>query len=778
MNTIFQNDIIKCLELDSGKTMETATVKELYNAVSKAAAAQARRGAEKFTGTKRAAYLSAEFLIGRMIYSNLFNLGLLEDTKELLAASGIDINVFEEIEDDALGNGGLGRLAACFIDSAATQNIPLDGYGIRYKYGMFKQSIENGFQTETADDWLAFGDPWSIRRDEDTVLVRFSGQTVKAVPYDMPVIGYGGKTVNTLRLWQAEPVREFDFDQFNRNNRPASVAEKNDAEVISAVLYPNDETDEGKILRLKQQYFFSSASLQDMIRRYKARHGSDFSHFAKEYAIQLNDTHPVVAIPEFLRILVEEEKVDLIEAIGYARDTFAYTNHTILPEALEKWPTGLFCSVIPEVYNFVIALDKVLQEDLSSKGITGDDQRIYRIICDDRIHMARIAIYATHSINGVAKIHSDILKDTALHEWYKLYPERFNNKTNGITQRRWLALSNPELSAFITARIGDGWITDLFELKKMEQFADDEATLREFADIKHRKKVELAEYMQKMDGITVNPDFIFDIQVKRLHEYKRQLLNAFSILDIYFGIKDGRITNFTPTAFIFGAKAAAGYYMAKGIIKFINEISRMIAADPEVSPYLSVIFVSNYNVSYAEKLMPAADVSEQISTAGKEASGTGNMKLMLNGAVTLGTYDGANIEIVHEAGDDNNYIFGARVEHLKEIAPSYDPRKIYDENPRIKRVVDTLIDGTFSDGGTGWFGMIYSRLLDHQGDKHGDEYYTLLDFIAYCDEKLKVNADYTDRKAFARKCFINMANAGQFSSDRTIKEYASEIWGV
>ena len=610
------------------------------------------------------------------------------------------------------------------------------------------------------------------------MLIKFSGQTVKAVPYDMPVIGFGGKTVNNLRLWQAEAVNSFDFDQFNRNNRAASIAEKCDAEVISSVLYPNDETHEGKVLRLKQQYFFSSASLQDMIRKYKARHGSDFSQFAKEYAIQLNDTHPVVSIPEFLRILVEEEKVDLKDAIAYAKDTFAYTNHTIMPEALEKWHTNLFYDVIPEVYNYVIALDKVLQEDLESKGIKGDDQKIYRIICDDQVHMARIAIYATHSINGVAQIHSDILKDIALKEWYKLYPERFNNKTNGITQRRWLALANQELSAFITEKIGDGWITDLFELKRMEQFADDEEVLKKFADIKHQKKVELAEYMKKMDDLTVNPDFIFDVQVKRLHEYKRQLLNAFSILDIYFGIKEGRIKDFNPTAFIFGAKAAPGYYRAKGIIKFINEIGKMIAADPEVNKYLSVSFVSNYNVSYAEKITPAADVSEQISTAGTEASGTGNMKFMLNGAVTLGTYDGANVEIVEQAGEDNNYIFGARVEDIEEIKNSYDPRKIYNENPRIKKVLDTLIDGTLDDGGTGMFRDLYSSLIDGAHWHKADHYYILLDLIPYCDAKLRCNADYSDKKAFTRKCFMNMANSGKFSSDRTIEEYAKEIWEV
>ncbi len=778
MNTTFQNDIIKSLELDTGKTLKTATTVELYNAVSKAAVAYANREAVPFKGKKRASYLSAEFLIGRLIYSNLLNLGLLGETKELLEASGIDIGIFEDIEDDALGNGGLGRLAACFIDSAATQDIPLDGYGIRYKYGLFKQYFEDGFQKEKADDWQAYGDPWSIRRDDETVVIKFADQSVKAVPYDMPVIGYGGKTVNTLRLWQAEAVEPFDFDQFNRNNRAASIAEKNDAEVISSVLYPNDETYEGKVLRLKQQYFFSSASLQDMIRKYKARHGSDFSQFSSEYAIQLNDTHPVVSIPEFLRILVDEEGVDIKTAIGYAKETFAYTNHTIMPEALEKWNTKLFADVIPDVYNYVIVIDKELQDELASKGITGEKSKIYRIIDHDLVHMARLAIYVSHSTNGVAEIHTEILKNTALNEWYTLYPERFNNKTNGITQRRWLALANQELSAFITDKIGDGWITDLFQIKNLEKFADDDDVLREFAAIKRTKKLELVEYMKKMDGFAINPDFIFDIQVKRLHEYKRQLMNAFAILYIYFGIKDGSIKNFNPTVFIFGAKAAPGYYRAKGIIKFINEIGKMIAADPEVSKYLSVAFVSNYNVSYAEKLIPAADISEQISTAGTEASGTSNMKFMLNGAVTLGTYDGANVEIVQQAGEENNYIFGARVEDIEKIKDSYDPKKLYKENPAIKRVLDTLIDGTFDDGGTGMFKELYDSLIEGASWHKADHYYILLDLIPYCEAKLKCNADYSDKRGFARKCFINIANSGKFSSDRTISQYASEIWNV
>jgi len=780
MNENFRSYVNNTLKLEFNRnSIKDATTKELYYAVSRAAIACAYDHAEPAKDSaKRACYFSAEFLIGRLIYDNLNNLGLSADAKELLAENNIDFSVFEEIEDAALGNGGLGRLAACFLDSAATHSIPLDGYGIRYKYGLFKQYFENGFQKEEADNWQRFGDPWSVRRDDESVVVRFADGSVKAVPYDIPVIGYGGKCINTLRLWQSEPIDEFDFDSFNRNDRTKATAQQFDAQLISSVLYPNDETYDGKVLRLKQQYFFSSASLQDIIRKYKKTHGSDFSKFASLYAIQLNDTHPVVSIPELMRILVDKENLAFDEAFEIVTEVFAYTNHTVLAEALEKWGCDLFINVIPEVYDFVLLIDRRLRAELFEKGIKGNDAVKYRIVDNRTIHMARLAVYASHSTNGVAYLHTEILKDDVLNDWYKIYPEKFNNKTNGITQRRWLALANEELSAFITERIGDGWITNLDELQKLAPYADDPETLRIFAEIKNEKKQQLVEYIYKHDGVKLDRSFIFDIQIKRLHEYKRQLLNAFSILDIYFGLKEGRIKNFTPTAYIFGAKAAPGYYRAKGIIKFINEIARLIDNDPDVAGLIKVFFVSNYNVSYAEKLIPAADISEQISTAGTEASGTGNMKFMLNGAVTLGTYDGANVEIVGEAGEENEYIFGARVEEINAIKSTYDPVVIYNSNPRIKRVVDTLIDGTLDDNNSGMFQELYNAILKGASWHQPDHYFLLHDLISYCDAKLQANADYAAGEDFTRKCFMNIVNAGKFSSDRTVKQYAEEIWHV
>ncbi len=711
-----------------------------------------------------------------MVYNNLLNLGLFNQFTELMTENGVDIRVFEEIEDAALGNGGLGRLAACFLDSGATNGITLNGYGIRYKYGLFKQYFEDGFQRETADDWMKMGDPWGQRAEADTVVVEFKGQSVKAVPYDSPVIGYGGKKINMLRLWQAEPMENFQFELFNDQKYDKAAKDKVDADAICAVLYPNDTTDAGKKLRLKQQYFFSSATLQDVICTYKEKYGNDFSHFSEEYAIQLNDTHPTVAIPEFIRLMMEKENMSFAKALKLAKETFAYTNHTIMAEALEKWSVNLFKAVIPNVYKYVVMLQKALCKELIAFDVPEEEQQQYFIIDGSLIHMARMAIFASHSTNGVAQIHTEILKNDALKEWYALYPERFNNKTNGITQRRWLALANMELSGFITDRIGSGWITDLDNLKKLEKFKDDKAVIKEFGEIKHLKKRQLADYVLEREGVKLDPDFIFDIQVKRLHEYKRQLLNAFSILDIYFGLKDGRIKEFNPTVFIFGAKAAPGYFRAKGIIKYINEIGRKIEADPEVNDKLKVIFVQNYNVSYAEKLTPAADVSEQISTAGTEASGTGNMKFMLNGAVTLGTYDGANVEIVAEAGEENNYIFGARVEELEKIKKNYNPKKLYKTNPRIKKVVDTLVDGTFDDGGTGMFKELYDSLLEGASWHKPDHYFLLQDLIPYIEAKLRVNADYSDAYEFRRKCFINTANAGKFSSDRTIRDYTKEVW--
>jgi starch phosphorylase len=777
MDNGFKKNVELILELDYGKSIKEASKVELYNAVSKAAMKLLDKDWGLKSNKKKVCYLSMEFLVGRMIYSNLYNMGLLNQFVELMTEHNIDIRIFEDIEDAALGNGGLGRLAACFLDSGATHGIVLNGYGIRYKYGLFKQEFEEGFQRELPDDWQRFGDPWSIRREEEKIRVDFKDQSVWAVPYDMPVIGYGKKTVNTLRLWQAEPIEAFNFELFNNQQYDEAVKNKNEAEAISSLLYPNDSMDEGKKLRIKQEYFFTSATLQDVIKKYKEKYDKDFSSFSKEYIFQLNDTHPVLAIPELIRLLVEKEGLTFAKALRIAKEVFAYTNHTIMAEALEKWNVSLVEEVIPQVYKYIVELNDELIKELTLFGVvSSEEQKKYLIIDDDTIHMARIAIFVSRSINGVARLHTEILKNDALHEWYQLYPNRFNNKTNGITQRRWLALANMELAGFITDKIGSSWTTDLDLLKKLENFADDQAVIKQFDDIKQIKKRQLADYIHKHEGVKINPDFIFDIQIKRLHEYKRQLLNAFSILYIYYGLKDGSITEFNPTVFIFGAKAAPGYYRAKAIIKYINEIAEMIAADSEVNDKLQVVFVTNYNVSYAEKLIPAADVSEQISTAGTEASGTGNMKFMLNGAVTLGTYDGANVEIVEQAGIENNYIFGARVEDIEKIKDTYDPVEIYRNDLRIKRVIDTLIDGTFDDKGTGMFKELYDSLLKGTDWHRPDQYYLLQDFISYCEAKLQVNKDYSDLMTFRKKCFINTANAGKFSSDRTIKDYAREIW--
>ena len=773
--TPFQERINQILATDFCKKAENATTKELYAAISKSAMSELRTTWTKERPERIACYLSAEFLMGRLVFSNLMNLGLLEQAEEYCTQHGLSLRSLEEIEDDALGNGGLGRLAACFLDSGASLDLPLYGFGIRYRYGLFKQYLENGFQREVPDDWLRFGDPWSVRREEEKVAIRFKDQSVWAVPYDMPIIGYGGKTINTLRLWQAEATEGIDFDLFNKQDYSRSFLASNMAEAISDVLYPNDDTDEGKKLRLKQQYFFVAASLHSLVSWYRKRWGHDFSHFAGAYAVQLNDTHPTVAIPELLRILMEEELMEFSDAFEVVKRVFAYTNHTVMAEALEKWNISLFNDVIPQVYPYVIMINDALRRELTTRGIAKEDLPSYEIVSGGMIHMARMAVYASHSTNGVAKIHTEILKADTLKEWYALYPERFNNKTNGITQRRWLALCNPELSELITQQLGDSWITDLDRLKELESCLTDQVLSR-FIAIKKEKKRQLCDFILKQEGVQLDPSFVFDVQIKRLHEYKRQLLNAFSILDIYFGLKEGRIQDFNPTVFLFGAKSAPGYYRAKAIIKFINEVAARVNSDPETNHLLKVLFVQNYNVSYAEKLIPAADVSEQISTAGTEASGTSNMKFMLNGAVTLGTYDGANIEIVQEAGEENNYIFGARVEDLEKIRDHYDPKKIMAENDRIRRVVNTLIDGTFDDDHTGMFRELYNALIEGASWHKPDHYFLLLDLPSYVEAKLHVNRDLKDELAAARRALLNIANAGKFSSDRTIRQYADEIW--
>ncbi len=782
-------NIMEMLELTAQsmycKTVPELTASELHLALGKAVMGEIApnwaKSKAKHDSERRAYYFSAEFLMGRMMYNNLYCLGILEDVTKMLKKKGIDINVFEDIDDAALGNGGLGRLAACYLDSAATQEVPLDGYGIRYKYGLFKQLIEDGYQVEVADNWQRFEDPWCIRKEDEAVTVSFKDQTVKAVPYDMAVIGCKTDNINTLRLWQAEAVNEFDFAAFNNTQYDAAVKEKNDAENISKVLYPNDNKYEGKVLRLKQQYFFCSASLQDIMRRYKAKHGNDFSFFAQENAIQLNDTHPVSCVPELVRLL-QLEGMGFDEAFEIARKTCSYTNHTVLSEALEKWSADLMTQVIPEIYDIICLIANKCQEELIAKGVGGDVRAKMRIIDGNAVHMARLATYAGTYVNGVAQLHTEILKRDLLKEWYQVYPDRFLNKTNGITQRRWLGLCNPELSDLITEKVGsDDWLIDLSKLSVLNDCCDGR-TISKFNKIKAKKKVQLAEYIKKMDGFDVNPDTIFDVQVKRLHEYKRQLINAFSIMAIYFRIKEGKLPNWTPTTFIFGAKAAPGYARAKAIIKYITEIANLVNNDPDTKDLLQVFFISNYNVSYAEKIVVAADISEQTSTAGLEASGTGNMKFMLNGAVTLGTWDGANIEIAECAGVENEYIFGARVEDIERVKrEGYNPLGMIEANPELKRVVDTLIDGTFDDDGAtgeGSFRELHHALTKGTHWHDPDHYFLILDLPDYIETKIRANADYADRKAFGKKCLLNIANAGKFSSDRAILEYANEIWHV
>ena len=777
MMPTFREQIEQALRETGGNTAGEPSLCTWYQAVSAAAMKRIAPVWNRYPAGRRAFYFSAEFLIGRMIYANLLNLKLLQEADGLLKDKGMDIRAFEEVEDAGLGNGGLGRLAACFLDSAATQSIPLDGYGIRYRFGLFRQSFRDGFQKEEADDWLAFGDPWSRRCEEDAVLVTFAGQTVRAVPYDMPVIGYGGQTVNTLRLWQAEAVTPLDFSLFNRQQYDGSLKQRNDAEAITMVLYPNDDGEEGKKLRLKQQYFFTSASLQDMLRRFQAR-GGRLQDFANEHTVQLNDTHPTMAIPELIRLLTQNQALSFDEALAIARQTFAYTNHTVLPEALETWKTTLFCSVLPQLYPVIQEIDKRLAADLRQAGIKPEEESRYRIIDGDTLHMARLAIYATHSTNGVAGLHTEILKRSALSHWYRLYPDRFNNKTNGITQRRWLALANPGLSRLITECIGDGWVTDLEQLRRLEGYAADDGFMTRFCQIKQENKQRLAAYLERREGVSLRTDFLLDVQVKRIHEYKRQLLNALAIVDTYYRLKDGGLPGFHPTAYLFGGKAAPGYQRAKAVIKYIHEVARLVNSDPAVADLMQVVFVTNYDVSYAEKIIPAADISEQISTAGTEASGTGNMKMMLNGAVTLGTWDGANVEIAQQVGKDNIYIFGARVQEIAAGRDAYRPETLYRGNARLRRAVDSLIDGTLDDGGTGWFRELYQSLLEGASWHSPDRYYLLGDFASYCDERDRINRDAGDRLAFARKGLVNTARSGVFSSDRTIREYAREIWKV
>lgn len=752
------------------------SIGQLHNVLSKAVIENItkdwRESQKAHNKQKRAYYLSAEFLMGRAIYNNLFCSGLLDEAEGILEEEGIQINCLEEIEDQALGNGGLGRLAACYLDSAATCNLPLDGYGIRYGYGLFRQTFDKGFQHEEIDNWRRLGDPWSVRQEIDTVKVKVCGYEVYAVPYDMPIIGWGTNHVSTLRLWQAEPVHEFDFSLFDQGRYDEAVAEKTAAENISRVLYPNDSNEQGRLLRLIQQYFFCSASLQDMIKHFRNDHGDDLSKLPDYITIQLNDTHPTISIPELIRILMKDG-FEFNKAYDIACRCFNYTNHTIMAEALEKWDIKFVHQVSPEIEDIIRKINEITLDEFHEKGINDARLANLQIIQGNIVHMAHMACACSQHINGVAEIHSGLLKTTVLKDYYGVYPGKFTNVTNGITQRRWLGVCNPLLSSMITRILKtDEWLRDLSLLEKLKPYADDNHVLDEFITIKAYNKHFLNEYIQKKDGKSFDENTIVDVQVKRIHEYKRQFLNILTILELYFEIKEGTLTDFQPTTYIFGGKSAPGYLKAKAIIKVINAVADLIDNDPVVSKYIKVIFVQNYDVSYAEKIVAASDISEQVSTAGTEASGTGNMKLMLNGSTTLGTYDGANIEIVEEAGNENNYIFGATVEELDKIQDTYNPRKHYRETPGVRRVLDALINGTLDDNGSGFFEMLYGGMM------HEDKYFVFEDFRACLEAKLKANKDAKDMRAFAKKQFLNMASAGKFSSDRAVGEYAENIWGI
>ena len=800
----FKANLTARLRRQYGKDIRQANRHDLFDAVSASALEiimpnwMETRKIYEAKPAKQLYYLSAEFLMGRALSNNLINSQIKEQVEEVLKGLDIDYDLIEDEEPDAgLGNGGLGRLAACFLDSLATLDYPGHGYGIRYEYGMFEQHIENGYQVEYPDNWLKHRDPWEVKRSDLAVTVKFGGQIkygktpdgrdrfyienaeeVTATPYDMPIVGYGTKTVNTLRLWQASSPNGFDLQLFNDMQYNRAVEKQNNAENISRVLYPNDNGPMGKALRLKQQYFFTSASLQDLVHHFVANIGTDFSKFPDYHVIQLNDTHPVVAIPEMMRILMDEYNVGWDEAWNVVQKTFAYTNHTILAEALEKWPIEIFQGLLPRIYQIVEEINRRFMIELREKFPNDYNlQNHMSIIHDGKVYMAWLAIHSCFSVNGVAELHTQILKEQELKNWAAIYPSKFNNKTNGVTQRRWLLSSNPELSDFITKRIGHGWETELSKLKELEKFADDEKSLNELTEIKFHNKQRLAEFLKHQQNEFIDPESLFDVQIKRLHEYKRQLLNVFHIMYLYNRILEDPSFNPPSRTFIFGAKAASGYRRAKAIIKLINAVADRINNDRRVCGKLRVVFVENYRVSAAEKIIPAADISEQISTAGKEASGTSNMKFMMNGALTLGTLDGANIEIVKEAGKENAFIFGLTSDEIIKInnEHNYNPFKYLDSNPRLKKVLDQLVDGTY-DSGHQEFKELYDSLVYGVEGQRPDVYYVLADFDSYVEAQENVAQAYKDKMAWAKKTLLNIANSGKFSSDRTIEDYVKDIW--
>ena len=789
------------------KTLEEATPQQVFQAVSYAIKEQivdnwmATQEAYEKEDPKMVYYMSMEFLMGRALGNNMINLQSYNDVKEALAEMNIDLNMVENQEPDAaLGNGGLGRLAACFLDSLATLGYPAYGCGIRYRYGMFKQQIRDGFQVEVPDNWLADGNPFELRRPEYAKIVKFGGyvairnengrnvfsqegyQSVKAVPFDFPIVGYGNGIVNTLRIWDAEAVECFSLDSFDKGDYQKAVEQANLARNIVEVLYPNDNHYAGKELRLKQQYFFISASVQEAVAKYMRNH-DDIRKFHEKVTFQLNDTHPTVAVPELMRILLDEYGLEWDEAWEVTTKTCAYTNHTIMSEALEKWPIELFSRLLPRVYQIVEEINRRFIQDIEKKyagtGVNVQEKiRKMAIVYDGQVKMAHMAIVAGYSVNGVARLHTEILKKQELRDFYEMFPERFNNKTNGITQRRFLLHGNPLLADWVTAHIGDEWITDLPHISKLKVYASDAKAQQEFMNIKYQNKVRLAKYILEHNGVVVDPRSIFDVQVKRLHEYKRQLLNILHVMYLYNEIKEHPEMDFYPRTFIFGAKAAAGYRNAKLTIKLINSVADVINNDASINGKIKVVFIENYNVAIAEEIFAASDVSEQISTASKEASGTGNMKFMLNGALTLGTMDGANVEIVEEVGAENAFIFGLSSDEVihYENNGGYDPMEIFNNDEAIRRVLTQMVDGTYAPGDHELFRVLYNSLLNTQSSQYADTYFILKDFRSYAAAQEKIMNLYKDESAWAKSAILNIASSGKFSSDRTIQEYVDDIW--
>ena len=802
---VFKRDVRNNVKTLFRKEVEEATPQQLFQAVSYAVKEAiiddwlATQKQYEKDDPKTVYYMSMEFLLGRALGNNLINMTAYKEVKEALEEMGIDLNVIEDQEPDpALGNGGLGRLAACFLDSLATLGYASYGCGIRYRYGMFKQKIRDGYQVEAPDNWLKDGNPFELRRPEYAKEVRFGGnirveydetgkthfvqenyESVMAIPYDYPIVGYDNHIVNTLRIWDAEPIVDFQLDSFDRGDYHKAVEQENLAKNIVEVLYPNDNHIAGKELRLKQQYFFVSASIQAAITKFKKKHG-DISKLPEKVTFQMNDTHPTVAVAELMRILLDEENLGWNEAWDITTKCCAYTNHTIMAEALEKWPIDLFSRLLPRIYQIIQEIDRRFIAQVRAQ-YPGNEEKVKKmaILMDGQVKMAHLAIVAGYSVNGVAKLHTEILKNQELKDFYQMMPEKFNNKTNGITQRRFLMHANPLLADWVTEKLGTKeWITDLSKMSGLKEWLDDEEALKEFMTIKFKNKERLAAYIKEHNGVEVDPRSIFDVQVKRLHEYKRQLLNILHVMYLYNQIKEHPEMSFYPKTYIFGAKASAGYIRAKEIIKLINSVADVINNDRSINGKLKVVFIEDYRVSNAELIFAAADISEQISTASKEASGTGNMKFMMNGAPTLGTMDGANVEIVDEVGIDNAFIFGLSADEVinYEQNGGYNPYDIYNNDPDIHRVVDQMVDGTYSNGDTEMYRDLYNSLLNNQGGSRADMYFILKDFRSYADAQARAMEAYKDKEKWAKMALKNTACCGKFSADRTIQEYVDDIW--